>query len=318
MFLPPVPKWKVKGIAELHINGPQADFSPGPDCYQRCEDWAGEVKALLKGPLSTKSQGSTGKLCEVLAGKMGGTHNKSLWLTEAQVEDSDILLKKFKDQTKPKSNKLLAATAFRFQEQGNSTFSDFIDKTSILCDQCYYPKEVCESLLQDAIIIGLDPERHTSSALRKDQPSQSAKPMRLLRMKKSHQAKWATCNQSLAATKVRQQSTNCIEREDEPSPRHKPQPGQQKGGSTNQKLRQPKKKSCYSCGAEPLLLRSECPSKNATCYKCSKKDTTAVYADPGARMSKFMRHRHSQQQHNKRTAFPKSMLQCTPMLISTP
>ena len=47
---------------------------------------------------------------------------------------------------------------------------------------------------------------------------------------------------------------------------------QQKGGSTNQKQGQPKKKPCYSCGAEPSHPRSEYPANKVICYKCGNEE----------------------------------------------
>jgi len=56
---------------------------------------------------------------------------------------------------KPKSNALATAAAFRRLEQGNLSLAEYIDKATILCDQCEYPSEAHDRLLRDAIAIGL-------------------------------------------------------------------------------------------------------------------------------------------------------------------
>ena len=39
-----------------HFQAPQADVSPGLDCYQKCQDWVEECEVLLNGPLASKSK----------------------------------------------------------------------------------------------------------------------------------------------------------------------------------------------------------------------------------------------------------------------
>ena len=56
---------------------------------------------------------------------------------------------------KPKSNALAAASNFRRLEQGDFSLAEYIDKASILYDQCEYPSEARDRLLRDAIVIGL-------------------------------------------------------------------------------------------------------------------------------------------------------------------
>ena len=57
--------------------------------------------------------------------------------------------------TKPKSNTLAATANFRRLEQGDLSLAEYIDKATILCDQCEYPPEARDRLLRDAIVIGL-------------------------------------------------------------------------------------------------------------------------------------------------------------------
>ena len=81
--------------------------------------------------------------------------NKSLNLTTEQKGDPSVLLQTFVEWTKPKSNALATASNFRRLEQGDLSLAEYIDKATILCDQCEYPPEARDRLLRDAIVIGL-------------------------------------------------------------------------------------------------------------------------------------------------------------------
>ena len=41
------------------------------------------------------------------------------------------------------------------QQQGDLSLAEYIDKATILCNQCEYPPEACDRLLGDVIVIGL-------------------------------------------------------------------------------------------------------------------------------------------------------------------
>ena len=70
-------------------------------------------------------------------------------------QDPNMLLKTLLDWIKPKSNVLAAAVACRLLEQGNLSLAKYIDKATVLCDQCEYPPEARDRMLKDAIVIGL-------------------------------------------------------------------------------------------------------------------------------------------------------------------
>ena len=143
-------------MAELeHLPAPKGNFTPGPECYQKCLDWVEECELLLNGPLASKSKAVKANYVLIWAGKTGRTHIKSLNLTTEQKGDPGVLLKKFVEWTKPKSNALAAAANFRRLEQGDLSLAEYIDKATILCDQCEYPPEARDRLLRDAIVIGL-------------------------------------------------------------------------------------------------------------------------------------------------------------------
>ena len=136
-----------------HFQAPQADFSPCRDCYQKCQDWVEECELLLNGPFASKSKEIKASYVLIWAGKIGGT--KSLNLSAEQKKHPKVLLQKFLDWTKPKSNALAAAANFRRLEQGDLSLAEYIDKATILCDQCEYSPEARDRLLRDAIVIGL-------------------------------------------------------------------------------------------------------------------------------------------------------------------
>ena len=102
-------------------------LSPGPDCYQRCQYWVEERNLLLNGPLASKSRLVKANYVLISAGKPGRTRIKSLHIKEEQTQDSNVLLDRLFDWTKPKSNALTVAVAFRRLEQGNLSLAEYID-----------------------------------------------------------------------------------------------------------------------------------------------------------------------------------------------
>ena len=82
-------------------------------------------------------------------------HIKTLNLSAEQKADPSVLLRKFVDWTRPKSNALAAAANFRRLEKGALSLSEYIDKATVLCDQCEYIPEARDRLLRDAIVMEL-------------------------------------------------------------------------------------------------------------------------------------------------------------------
>ena len=82
--------------------------------------------------------------------------------------DPSVLLKKFIEWTKPKSNALAAASNFRHLEQGDLSLAEYIGKATILCDQCEYPPEARNQLPRDAIVIGLPSKEAYYKRIEKD------------------------------------------------------------------------------------------------------------------------------------------------------
>jgi len=119
--------------------------------------------------LASKSKAVKASYSLIWAGKTGRTHIESLNLTMEQKADPSVLLKKFLEWTKPKSSALAAASNFRRVEQGDLSLAEYIDRATILCDQCEYHPEARDRLLRDSIVIGFAPKRRIKSASKKDQ-----------------------------------------------------------------------------------------------------------------------------------------------------
>ena len=113
------------------------------------------MRALAKWSFGVKINEIKASYVLILAGKIGRTHIKSLNLSAEQKKGPKVLLQKFLDWTKPKSNALAAAANFRRLEQGDLSLAEYIDKATILCDQSEYPPEARDRLLRDEIVIGL-------------------------------------------------------------------------------------------------------------------------------------------------------------------
>lgn len=98
-----------------HLPAPKEDFTPSPECYQKCLDWVEECELLLNGPLASKSKSVKANYVLIWTGKAGGTH--------------------IVNESRP--------------------VAEYIDRVTILCDQCEYPPEARDRLLRDAIVIGI-------------------------------------------------------------------------------------------------------------------------------------------------------------------
>ena len=263
-----------------HLQGPQADFSQGPDLYQRCLDWREECELLLNGPLAGKSAAVKSNYVMIWAGKTGRTHIKSLNLTEEQRASPATLLQKLEDWTKPRSNELAAAARFRELQQGNLSLAEYIDKATIMCDQCGYPEEARDRLLRDAIVIGLRSREAYYKCIERGTD------LTLAQAQQIAESAEATENQ---VGYMRPEFRTTTEREAV----HKIQKG---GGGRPKQLKSPanqkhqgqsKRKSCFNCGKEPSHPKSECPARKAKCHKCGKEGHySAVCRSKGTKVHK--------------------------------
>ena len=242
--------------------GPQADFSPGPDCYQKCQDWVEECQLLLNGPLASKDKAVKANYVMLWAGKTGRTHIKSLNLTEAQRSDPALLLDKFIEWTKPKSNALAAAAAFRRLEQGSLTLAEYIDKATILCDQCDYPEEARDRLLRDAIVIGLRSREAYYKCIEKGTDLTLKEAIEIA------QNEDATANQvSYMRPDFKTSQQQVVVHKLQGKKGGKPK---QQGNPKAQYQDKSKRKSCYNCGAVPAHPKSQCPARSEKCHKCGR------------------------------------------------
>ncbi|PFX23285.1 28S ribosomal protein S18b, mitochondrial [Stylophora pistillata] len=231
-------------MAELqHLPAPKGNFMPGPECYQKCLDWVEECELLLNGPLASKSKAVKANYVLIWAGKAGRTHSKSLNLTMEEKGDPSVLFKKFVEWTKPKSKALAAASNFRRLEQGDLSLADYIDKATILCDQCEYPPEARSELtLEEAIEIAQNQDA-TTHQVGYMQPEFKGEPLQMEVYKLQG-------NRQSRANQNRQQ--------------------QQRPASSDRKQGRSKRETCFYCGAKPSHPKSECPAKKAKCFKCGK------------------------------------------------
>ena len=214
----------------------------------------------------------------IWAGKTGRTHIKSLNLTAEQKGDPSMLLKKFVEWTKPKSNALAAAANFRRLEQGDLSLAEYIDKATILCGQCEYPPEARDRLLRDAIVIGLRSKEAYYKCIEKGSALTLEEAIEIA------QNQDATAHQvgymrpefkgdplQMEVHKLqgnRQLGTKWNRRQQPQIPGSNDQPN--RIGSNDQKQVKSKRESCFNCGAKPSHPKSECSAKKAKCFKCGK------------------------------------------------
>ena len=115
-------------------------------------------------------------------------------------------------------------------------------------------------------------------------------------MKRFHQAKWSTCDQSLAATQVRQWSTNYMERGEKPSLRRSHNKGNKRQVPQPRNRKNPSRNPFITVEQSYPIQEVNVQQRKPHATNVTKKDTTAAYADQRARMSKPMRYKSSQQQ----------------------
>ena len=247
-----------------HNQGPQADFSQGPDLYQRCQEWKEECELLLNGPLAGKDNAIKASYVRLWAGKTGRTHIKSLNLKEEELAKLMVLLQRLVDWTKPRSNELAAAAKFRELQQGTLSLAEYIDKATVLCDQCNYHKEARDRLLHDAIVIGL---RSRDAYFKCIEKGSSLTLEEAISIAESAEATESQVGYMRPEFKVTTKETvNKIQKKGRIE--HKGQPS--KPSFQKDSGQRPTKGSCSRCGNESHPVR-ECPAKNATCFKCNKK-----------------------------------------------
>ena len=280
-----------------HLPAPKGNFTPGPKCYQKCLDWVEECELLLNGPPALKSKAVKANYVLIWAGKAGKagrTHIKSLNLTMEEKRDPSVLLKKFMEWTKPKSNALAAASNFRGLEQGDISLQQYIDKATILCNQCEYPPEARDWLLWDAIVIGLCSKEAYYKCIEKGSELMLEEAIEIAQNQDAtaHQVgyMWPEFKGEPLQMEVHKLQGNKQSR----ASQNRRQP--QRPASNDQKQGRSKRETCFYCGAKPSHPKSECPAKKAKCFKCGKEGITVPCANQRVKMHMLMSYKSSLQQ----------------------
>ena len=185
-----------------------------------------------------------------------------------------MLLKKFVEWTKPKSNALAAASNFRrLLEQGDLSLAEYIDKATILCDQCEYPPEARDRLLRDAIVIGLRSKEAYYKCIEKGSALtlEEAKEIAQNQDATAHQFgymrpefKGDPLQMEVHKLQGNRQTGTKWNRQQPQRPGSNDQP--HRTGTKDQKQVKSKRESCFKCGAKPSHPKSECPAKKAKCF----------------------------------------------------
>lgn len=182
--------------------------------------------------------------------------------------DPIVLLKKFMKSTKPKSNALAAASNFRGLEQGDLSLAQYIDKATILCNQCEYPPEAHDWLLRDAIVIGLCSKEAYYKCIEKGSELMLEEAIEIAQNQDAtaHQVgyMWPEFKGEPLQMEVHKLQGNRQSR----ASQNRRQP--QRPASNDQKQGRSKRETCFYCGAKPSHPKSECPAKKAKCFKCGK------------------------------------------------
>ena len=213
---------------------------------------------MLSGPLQAKSNAVKSSYVQLWAGKAGRTHLKSLNLTEAQRGNPDTILERLIAWTKPKSNELIAASAFRRLEQGSLSVSEYIDKATVLCDQCKYPQEARDRLLRDAIVIGLQSKEAYYRCIEKGSDLTLQEAMTIARNHEDTMKQIDYTRPEFASTATTPEAET-----------HRIQRRKQRTSAARDK--QSTRSSCFKCGNEPYHPKAECPAHEATCHRCGKR-----------------------------------------------
>ena len=237
-----------------HLPAPKGNFTPGPKCYQKSLDWVEECELLLNGPLALKSKAVKANYVLIWARKAGRTHTKSLNLTMEEKRDPSVLLKKFMEWTKPKSNALAAASNFRGLEQGDISLQQYIDKATILCNQCEYPPEARDWLLWDAIVIGLCSKEAYYKCIEKGSELMLEEAIEIAQNQDAtaHQVgyMWPEFKGEPLQMEVHKLQGNRQSR----ASQNRRQP--QRPASNDQKQGRSKRETCFYCGAKPSHPKS--------------------------------------------------------------
>ena len=179
-----------------------------------------------------------------------------------------MLLKKFIEWTKPKSNALAAASNFRHLEQGDLSLAEYIGKATILCDQCEYPPEARNQLLRDAIVIGLPSKEAYYKCIEKDSELMLEEAIEIAQNQDATAHQVGYMRPEFKGEPLQMEVHKLQGNRQSRASRKRQQP--QRPASNDQKQGRSKKETCFYCGAKQSHLKSECLAKKAKCFKCGK------------------------------------------------
>ena len=179
-----------------------------------------------------------------------------------------MLLKKFIEWTKPKSNALAAASNFRHLEQGDLSLAEYIGKATILCDQCEYPPEARNQLPRDAIVIGLPSKEAYYKRIEKDSELMLEEAIEITQNQDATAHQVGYMRPEFKGEPLQMEVHKLQGNRQSRASRNRQQP--QRPASNDQKQGRSKKETCFYCGAKQSHPKSECLAKKAKCFKCGK------------------------------------------------
>ena len=188
-----------------------------------------------------------------------------------------MLLKKFVEWTKSKSNALAVAASFCGLQQGDLSLAAYIDKVTILCHRCECPPEACDRLLQNAIVIGLCSKEAYYKCIEKGSELMLEEAIEIAQNQDAtaHQVGYMRPEFKVDPLQI---EVHKLQRNGHSGTKWNRQQPQRPGsndqphrtGSNNKKERKSKRESCFNRGARLSHPKSECPAKKAKCFKCGK------------------------------------------------
>lgn len=248
-------------MEERHVNGPTMDWSQDSGLFNRFEDWREEVQLMLKGPLNSKTRPVKASFIMLWAGKVARTHLRSN--TVLNTDDPDAILNQLEAWVRPKSNVLVAWTELKSFCQNDLTTGEFISKARVMVDRCEIPPEAKDVILRNTLVVGVKSVEAYRKCVEKGGELTLQQAIEVIQSEDSTQRHMECMRPETVVHKMQSYPKGKQSKQPSQSQQHNP-------GKTEQWHGKAKRKSCYSCGAEPGHPRSECPAKTAKCLKCNK------------------------------------------------
>ena len=149
-------------------------------------------------------------------------------------------------------------------EQGDLSLAEYIDKATILCNQCEHPPEARDRLLRDTIVIGLCSQEAYFKYIEKGSALTLEEAITIGQNEDATVSQVGYVRPEFKGG-LTQAALHQLHEKQGARPKRKKQQ-KERGGSDNPK--RTKRDTCFNCGAKPAHPRSQCPSKNLKCFKC--------------------------------------------------